>query len=89
MWKAIKPVLGQILTSKKALATMAGIIAYLLAKLGVVLDPETVLVPIGLIAAYVISQGFADIGKESKKAEVQGIKELRELEDNSPGKTSA
>ncbi len=85
MWKAIKPVLGQILTSKKALATIAAIIIWALAQAGVMATPEQVLPLLGVIAAFVTGQGIADIGKEAKKVEVQGVKELRAL-DPSLGK---
>lgn len=67
MWKAIKPVLAQIFTSKKALYTLAGIIVWLLAKAGVILSEDAVLPILGAIGVLVLGQGMADFGKEGAK----------------------
>lgn len=67
MWKALKPVLAQIFTSKKALATMAGAIVWVLAQVGVVATPAAVLPLLGLISIFVMGQSIADHGKEAVK----------------------
>lgn len=69
-WKAVKPLLAQVFTSKKALATMAGVVVALLGKLGVQLPLEVTISILGLIGTYVIGQGIADNGKEAVKAEM-------------------
>lgn len=76
MWKSIKPVLAQIFTSKKALYTIAGIIVYLLALKGVVLDQDAVVPVLALIGVLVFGQGLADLGKEGKKIESETIASL-------------
>lgn len=69
-WNVVKPLLAQVFTSKKALATMAGVVVALLGKLGVTLPLEMTVSILGLIGAYVIGQGIADNGKEAVKAEL-------------------
>ncbi len=67
MWKKIKPVLEQVLTSKKALAMLAGALVWVLAQAGVTATPEQILPVLVLIATYILGQGLADIGKEANK----------------------
>lgn len=76
MWKSIKPVLAQLLTSKKALAALAAALVWALAQAGIVASPEQILPLLGVLAAYIAGQGLADIGKEAKKVEGETIKEL-------------
>lgn len=83
MWKSIKPVLKQILTSKKALATLAAVIAWALAQAGVGVTPEQILPLLGVLASFVVGQGLADIGKERAKVEGETIKELAAKPDPS------
>jgi hypothetical protein len=59
MWKLI----GEILTSKKAIATMAGVLIVASNRIGLQLPEEAITQIIGAIAAYVVSQGLADFGK--------------------------
>jgi hypothetical protein len=68
MWKLF----AEILTSKKALATVAGLIVAGSAKYGFGLDEATVVEILGSVAAYVIGQGIADNGKEAAKIEQNG-----------------
>ena len=74
--KEIKPVLGQILKSKKALALISGGIIWALAQAGIVASPEQILPVLGLISAYILGQGVADVGKEKAKIEAAAIAEL-------------
>lgn len=68
MWnKTIKPLLAQILTSKKALALLAGAIVWALAQADIMATPEAILPLLGIIAAYLLGQGIADNGKEEAK----------------------
>ena len=69
MWK----LLGEILTSKKAIATMAGVLIVATNKIGLQLPEEAVTQIIGAIAAYVVSQGMADWGKSAKQLPLQAI----------------
>jgi len=63
MQEAIK----NMLSSKKALATIAGVLVIALApRLG--LNPEQITAILALIGTYVIGQGVADHGKEQVKA---------------------
>lgn len=67
MWKAIKPVLGQILSSKKALALIAGAIVWALSLVDIGANEAQILPLLGLVASYLIGQGIADSGKEAAK----------------------
>lgn len=58
----------QLLKSKKFLVSLSGVLFVLLNKtLGLAVPEETVLQVVGLLAAYVVGQGFADKGKEEAK----------------------
>ena len=59
MWK----LLAEVLTSKKAIATMAGVLIVATNRIGLQLPEEAVTQIVGAIAAYVVSQGLADFGK--------------------------
>lgn len=67
MWTFIKPVLGQILSSKKALAMIAGAIIWALAQAGIGASEAQVLPLLAFIASYLLSQGLADFRKEGDK----------------------
>ena len=73
MWKSIKPVLGQILSSKKALALIAGAIVWALAQAGVAANPSDVLPLLGFVASYMLGQGIADHGKERAKVIAESV----------------
>ena len=59
MWKLF----AEVLTSKKAIATIAGVLLVMTNKIGLQLPEEAVTQIVAAIAAYVVSQGFADFGK--------------------------
>jgi len=67
IWTAIQPVLAQLLTSKKALATGAAILVGLGEKIGLHLPLEATIAIVGSIGVYVLGQGWADSGKEAAK----------------------
>jgi hypothetical protein len=69
MWKLI----GEVLTSKKAIATIAGVLIVASNKIGLQLPEEAITQIIGAIAAYVVSQGLADFGKSSKQLPFQVV----------------
>lgn len=56
--KRLGRIVGDLLTSKKAIATISGIVAH-----GLGADPTVV----ASLAAYVVGQGIADHGKEQAK----------------------
>ena len=62
MWK----LLAEVLTSKKAIATMAGVLIVASNRIGLQLPEEAITQIMGAIAAYVVSQGLADFGKAAK-----------------------
>lgn len=74
MWKILKPVIVQFLSSKKALATLAAIIVWSLAQAGIVFSVDAIIPILGLVATYVLGQGFADIGKEKIRIEADNRK---------------
>lgn len=53
--------------SKKAIATMVGLLVPISKKLGLDIPPDMLTAMVGLIAAYVVGQGVADHGKEREK----------------------
>ena len=77
MWTKIKPLLSEILGSKKALALIAAAIVWILAQLKVVASPDAILPLLGVLAAYIVGQGVADIGKEKAKIDANTVKELK------------
>jgi len=52
-----------MLTSKKALATAAGLIVASLGRYGLGIPEDTVIQILGILASFVVGQGIADIGK--------------------------
>ena len=62
MWK----MLADVLTSKKAIATLAGVLVVATNRIGLQLPEEAVTQIVAAIAAYVVSQGLADFGKAAK-----------------------
>ena len=73
MWKYIKPVLGEILSSKKALAMIAGFIVWVLAQAGVASNPDQLLPILGFLASYILGQGLADFRKEGDQAMAESL----------------
>ena len=63
MWDAIRTMLG----SKKAIAAIAGVVVVLAGRIGLDLPTESIAEIVGLIIAYVLGQGLADIGKEADR----------------------
>jgi uncharacterized membrane protein (DUF441 family) len=62
-------ILKTMLSSKKFIAMLAGLVATLVAKIGWNVDTETINQAIALVVSYVVGQGIADAGKEKAKAE--------------------
>jgi hypothetical protein len=62
MWKT----LAELLTSKKALAAVAGVIIAATNRYGLQLPEEAVNQILAAVVAYVIGQGLADFGKAAK-----------------------
>jgi hypothetical protein len=58
--------LADVLTSKKAIATFAGVLVVATNRIGLQLPEEAVTQIVAAIAAYVVSQGLADFGKAAK-----------------------
>lgn len=61
--------IGEMLTSKKFIAMVAGFIVTVLAKWKINIHPETIYSVVALIVAYIVGQGWADSGKEAAKIE--------------------
>lgn len=56
--------LGQLLTSKKAIAAATGVIIAAAARIGLDLPADAVNQILAPIVAYIVGQGIADFGKE-------------------------
>ena len=63
----IKNIIGGLLTSKKFIVLISGLLVTLLAKFKLNIDATTVQEFVAMIIAYVIGQGIADSGKEAAK----------------------
>lgn len=61
--------LRDLLTSKKAIAAIAGVIVAAVGRIGLDLDTEVVTQIIAPLIAYIVGQGIADAGKEAVKFE--------------------
>ena len=61
MWKLV----ADLLKSKKAIATIAGVLVVATNRIGLQLPEEAVTQIVAAIAAYVVSQGLADFGKHA------------------------
>ena len=73
MFEKFKETLLTLATSKKAIATVVGVILILTNRVGLQLPEAAVTQIIGAIAAYVVSQGLADFGKESMKVPMLAV----------------
>jgi len=62
----------EVLHSKKAKATIAGVITVFAGHFGFDMPQDMSLQVAGMVIAYVVSQGFADWGKEAKKIDNSG-----------------
>ena len=64
----------QLVTSKKAIAMIAGVIVALAARYGLELDPVSVGTILSPIVAYIIGQGMADKGQAA--AQITALAEI-------------
>ena len=63
--------LNALFTSKKFVASLAGVIVGLIAQLGLDLDQQAVATILAPLMAYIVGQGIADHGKEREKFKQQ------------------
>jgi len=59
--------LRELLTSKKFVAMLVGIITVVVTKIGWDIDHDTISQIVALVASYIVGQGFADKGKEAAR----------------------
>lgn len=71
LWSLLKVLLG----SKKRVAALSAVLLVLLQplwlKLGLDLNLDQVELIVGALAAYILGQGLADMGKEAKTLEIR------------------
>ena len=60
-------VLLELLSSKKAVATLAGVLVAIAAKVGIGLEPDAVAALVSPILAYLLGQGIAAPGKAAER----------------------
>ena len=65
----LKKAIFQMLTSKKAIAMLAGLMVAGFGHLGLNLDPEALTTILAPVLAYIVGQGVADHGKEKARME--------------------
>jgi hypothetical protein len=68
----MREMIRSLLSSKKAVAAIAGVIVIGASRAGIVLPPEATHDLVAVVVAYLIGQGLADVGKEAAKAENHG-----------------
>ena len=56
-------IVRQILQSKKALAAIAGVLVLLAGRIGLDLPDQTAVEITGIVIAYLLGQGIADVNK--------------------------
>jgi len=71
MLQAIKSLLGELLSSKKFLVLVAGLLTVLAGRLGLDLDEETSNRIVAMIVAYLVGQGLADVGKSRARIDAE------------------
>jgi hypothetical protein len=80
--------LSRLLTSKKTITLLVGLIATYAAKKGWVLEPDMVEEIIALFGSLIIAQGAQDFGKEGKRIEAAAPKVPEQVNiqnvDNAP-----
>jgi hypothetical protein len=59
----LETILRDMLRSKKFLAAIAGVLVGLAGKIGLELEAESLIAVLSPIVAYILGQGFADVGK--------------------------
>lgn len=73
-----------LLTSKKFVAAVIGVAVGLIAKLGIELDTDAVVIVVSPILAYIVGQGVADHGKSRAQEIVRALsaESLEEVGDD-------
>jgi len=68
----MREMIRSLLSSKKAVAAIAGVVVIGASRAGIVLPPEATHDLVAVVVAYLIGQGLADVGKEAVKADNHG-----------------
>lgn len=68
-----KESLKQLLTSKKSLAAIVGVLMVAAQKTGVIIDEDTLYQLLAVIGTYILGQGIADAGKEAAQVKVDNV----------------
>jgi hypothetical protein len=63
--------LAEMVTSKKFLMMVVGLIVWFAGRYGFSVDPTMLYPPLAMIVAYIASQAYADTGKEAAKINLQ------------------
>jgi uncharacterized YccA/Bax inhibitor family protein len=77
--KELKAVIGELLTSKKFISAVSGLIVLLIAKMGFQASPEAITGIIAIISTLLLGQGLADFGKA--KEEISNAPKMKVLEN--------
>ena len=64
-------IVKELLSSKKFVAMIIGMIITIAASVGFNLDPELVTLLVGMVVTYIASQAVADVGKEKAKLQTK------------------
>lgn len=76
MWTALKATIIALLSSKKAVTAIIGMICTIAMKLGFSVDNETVALVLTPLIALIIGQGVADHGKPAAEAKIKATSVL-------------
>jgi hypothetical protein len=80
-------VLKELVTSKKLIAALIGVVVALAARLGLDLSTEDVALVVAPIVAFVLGQGLADLGKSAALAKVKLLTGELDQADGSEAET--
>ena len=67
MWKYVKSLLPRVLRSKKFQTAVVAVIVYVSGRLGWDVSPTDLVLVIAPLIAFIVSQGWADSGKEAAR----------------------
>lgn len=65
--KSLRDALGEMKSSKKFLVLISTVVCWGISVIGLKMDPNDLVGPIGAVSAWLVGQGQADRGKEAEK----------------------
>lgn len=70
-WEAVRRLFASLLTSRKVVTALVGLVVLACARRGIILEPDMVAEVVTIFAVLIGAQGLADTGKEKARVEAQ------------------